>query len=268
MLRIFAGLIAVMGAVQESAQAQPAPPPAKVWNLEWQEDQCTISTGSPDTMALSLWMTPGNPDPEIYLIGSRDVLRTSGNIPSWSRSHRPAKRSKPTSITWAALRISESLLLTKLREKFPAAFAKANELRLLTGHNPVVIPVTGASKAMAAMQLCIDDKLSWWGVDVAAYHALRAPPTDLSDDPWIKITDFPHDALVFAKSGQVVARLNVDATGRVADCAVVVSAGWKSLDDTTCRVARQKARYHPAIGADGKPTAAIFIVNVGFRVLY
>src|SRR5438874_11480165 len=78
MLRICAGLIAIFAAVQESAQAQPAPAPAKVWNLEWQEDQCTISTGSPDTVALSLWMTPGDPDAKIYLIGSRDVLPDIG----------------------------------------------------------------------------------------------------------------------------------------------------------------------------------------------
>src|SRR5438094_822358 len=70
MLRIFAGLIAISGAVQESAQAQPAPPPTKVWNLEWQDSHCTISTGTAKTLGLSLWMTPGDPDPDLYLVGS------------------------------------------------------------------------------------------------------------------------------------------------------------------------------------------------------
>src|SRR5438309_9854997 len=78
MLRIFAGLIAIVGAVQESAQA-PAPEPPTVWNLEWQESHCTISTGSAKTLGFSLWMTPGDPDAELYIIGSSKVVPVVGS---------------------------------------------------------------------------------------------------------------------------------------------------------------------------------------------
>lgn len=38
----------------------------------------------------------------------------------------------------------------------------------------------------------------------------------------------------------MIVRLDVDATGKVANCAVVVSSGQKSADDVSCRRAVQK----------------------------
>src|SRR4051794_7031758 len=218
MLRILTGLFAISTAVQGSAVAQPAPPPARVWNLEWQEDQCTISTGSPDTIGLSLWMAPGNPYAMIYLIGSSDALPDIGR---WTVpvAFAPSGETFKANVSYPRGAVSHQrvLLLSNVGEKFPAAFAKASEPRLMTSRGPIVSPVTGANKAMDAMQLCMDDKLPLWGVDVAAYRALRTPPTYLSDDAWFSTRDdVPYDARVFAKSGRVVARLDMDATGRVA----------------------------------------------------
>jgi TonB family protein len=119
---------------------------------------------------------------------------------------------------------------------------------------------------MAALQQCIDTKLAEWGVDPKAFAALSPPPTDIEGYSWLSYKDYPTDALDANRSGNVVARLNVDVTGKVTGCAVVVSSGWGSLDKVTCKKALEKGRFNPAIGADGHPTAAVRVENAIFKV--
>lgn len=79
---------------------------------------------------------------------------------------------------------------------------------------------------------------------------------------WIGHEDYPSIALRDGKSGVVLFRLTVDVQGKVTDCAVVGKSGSDALDETTCRLARERGRYNPAIGADGRPVAASFITSV------
>lgn len=67
-------------------------------------------------------------------------------------------------------------------------------------------------------------------------------------------------------SGDVVARLAVDATGKVTNCNIALSGGMRSVDDFVCRSALRKGRFEPAIGADVKPTAAFPTIDARFRV--
>jgi len=83
---------------------------------------------------------------------------------------------------------------------------------------------------------------------------------------WLNYVDFPKDALADKRAGTTVMRLTTDAAGRVRDCAVVQSSGVKTLDDISCHKALTRARYKPAIGADGRPTAATFTNYVRFDV--
>jgi protein TonB len=66
------------------------------------------------------------------------------------------------------------------------------------------------------------------------------------------------------KGGAVVARLSTAASGKVTNCTVVLSSGIAEVDATTCRFALQRAKYKPAIGADGRRTAATFTNYVTF----
>ena len=45
-----------------------------VWTLDWEQSHCTVSKGDPKRMQFSVWMTPGDPDPQIYLIGQPGVV--------------------------------------------------------------------------------------------------------------------------------------------------------------------------------------------------
>jgi protein TonB len=67
--------------------------------------------------------------------------------------------------------------------------------------------------------------------------------------------DYPAAAQVRGEEGDVRARLDVDTRGRVSRCTIVQSSGSESLDDATCRILEERARFAPARDAGGNPVA-------------
>lgn len=258
--------------VQTNAQPQAAPPDPQVWTLDFQNNHCIISTGEVARAGLALWMTPGDPDPTLDLVGSPNIVPAARSVTEPNRT--------PFTITFSpggetfqstAFELSNggkqrAVELRRLHRDFAAAFAKSDELTARSLQKTVSVPILGSAKAMAALHQCLDQKLAQWGVDVASYDALRMPPTDDFDHPWITYQDYPEQALASDQSGQVVVRLNVDEAGKVTGCAVVASSGSPSIDQATCNVATRRGRFTPAIGPDGRPTAATRISAVDFKL--
>lgn len=71
------------------------------------------------------------------------------------------------------------------------------------------------------------------------------------------VDDYPPAALRNKEQGRVTVSLDVDATGRPTRCTVTTSSGFASLDEVTCSVAMQKARFTPAT-RNGKSVAGVF----------
>lgn len=263
----FAFVVALATFSAAATAEVPAPAPPQVWQLDWQKNHCTISTGDPKTVGVALWMTPGDPQPDLYLIGSANVL------PTLKRNMLTIKL-LPSNRSFSAKadNLSEASSVHAMAgygfsEELPAALAASSEVRIDGLGAAVSIPVIGAAKAMAALrQQCIDDKLAEWGIDPKVYDALRVPPTNLPGGLWWKADDYPSAAQASGEEGDAIARLDVDATGKVTGCAVVVSSGSAALDDATCKISLERGRLRPAIGADGHPIAAFRIMPVRWRL--
>lgn len=73
---------------------------------------------------------------------------------------------------------------------------------------------------------------------------------------------YPPDALRAGEQGRVIARLEIDSTGRVVSCAVKTSSGSTSLDRTTCRIALDKITFTPATDRRGRPIATSYTLPV------
>jgi TonB family protein len=65
--------------------------------------------------------------------------------------------------------------------------------------------------------------------------------------------DYPVAALSGEQSGVVRFVLLIDEAGRVADCTVTGTSGVATLDAQTCAILKERARFEPAVGTDGKP---------------
>lgn len=75
----------------------------------------------------------------------------------------------------------------------------------------------------------------------------------------IRDRDYPDAALDEGSQGYLVTRYVVDVDGRVRDCSVLESSGSPVLDETTCRLIRQRYRFRPARNAAGEPVPDVII---------
>lgn len=84
----------------------------------------------------------------------------------------------------------------------------------------------------------------------------------------LKHDDYPADAMNNLQSGTVTLAFLIDEAGRVADCTVIGTSGAASLDAQSCAVLKERARFKPAIGLDGKPAKDSFVQRITWRIEY
>ncbi|HEY5722836.1 MAG TPA: TonB family protein [Allosphingosinicella sp.] len=77
--------------------------------------------------------------------------------------------------------------------------------------------------------------------------------------------DYPAAALRAEEEGVVGYRMAIDREGRVVGCDITSSSGSASLDSTTCRLIRARARFRPARTAKGKKTADVIHGRIWWR---
>lgn len=74
--------------------------------------------------------------------------------------------------------------------------------------------------------------------------------------------NYPPSAIRAEEQGRVVAKLTVGTDGRVTDCVVTTSSNSSALDQATCRIAKSRVRFTPAIDAAGNPVASSYTLPV------
>ena len=85
-------------------------------------------------------------------------------------------------------------------------------------------------------------------------HAARPQSATPLASPaeWVNTSDYPAGALRRENEGITSFRLTIDPQGRVSACLVTVSSGWAALDDATCRLISERARFSPATDRKGR----------------
>jgi len=75
---------------------------------------------------------------------------------------------------------------------------------------------------------------------------------------WVTSEDYPPGPLREGVTGTVGISVAIGIDGRVQGCEVTKSSGNAQLDDSTCRIYARRARFKPALDAEGKPATAHF----------
>lgn len=73
---------------------------------------------------------------------------------------------------------------------------------------------------------------------------------------WVTTEDYPASALRQNAEGTTGITVTVGADGRVSACRVIATSGNDALDEATCRTYTRRARFRPAVDAEGRPIAA------------
>jgi TonB family protein len=244
----------------------PAPPrPAPAWQVDWGDYYCTLARLAGDDAP--------------FVIGFRTI---PGNFGASVRLLRHGRQALPRRISTIALLPSgqtfdvtaftevfaggrEILASDTLPDTFWDALAGAAEIEFRDGNAARLrLPLPGMAVAVRSLRRCVSDVMREWGVDEAALRALRRLPatTNLYG---LRPEDYPTQANRAHVAGETVVRMTVSAEGRATECAVVATSGNAALDAATCRVILARARFTPALDADGRPTTIRIATAVIWR---
>ena len=120
---------------------------------------------------------------------------------------------------------------------------------------------------LAALRDCSWDMVRSWGLDVEQQKHLsrKAHPTEPSGN-WFSPDDYPNEMLRGGYQAIVNFRLLIDETGKATSCKIQTSTRPKEFDDVVCAKVSKRARFHPALDAQGKPIRSFWRQTVNFRL--
>src|SRR5439155_13219397 len=95
--------------------------------------------------------------------------------------------------------------------------------------------------------------------EIVVSHPPPAPPGLFAGD------DYPPEALRKGWQGDVTFDVIVGTNGRVSACRIVQSSGHQILDDATCKIVTERARFSPAQDAAGKPIESHYQRHINWR---
>jgi TonB family protein len=263
------GLCVASFALAAAASAQRPPPlPPGSWNIDWGERRCSLirRSASPPPKYFALQIVPGRYRPDLRVVSRSWPHRALSDPARLTISFGPQGWTVPGSIEVQRTHGGDAVVIFNASEDVREAFAAADSVRVARdGTTLLEMPLPGSGRALAALRECEESVMREWGIDAAAWAAVRTPPRG-NLARFVTNNDYPASALRRHAQGTVVFRLHIDATGRVGDCAVVESSGDADLDATSCRVMRQRARLEPATGQDGSPIPVTFIGCITWRI--
>jgi len=117
---------------------------------------------------------------------------------------------------------------------------------------------------LKAMRTCVDDLVKSWGVDPQRMATMTrlADPLN-SPRNWLSIEDYPDEMWHEHKGGIVPVRLVVDEYGVAQDCVVMIEPRGP-FEEAVCKGISKRARFKPALDADGKPMRSYWTRVVNF----
>lgn len=70
---------------------------------------------------------------------------------------------------------------------------------------------------------------------------------------WVTVNDYPLKSLREELQGTAGFRVTIGTDGTVTGCTITSTSGTPELDEATCRLVSQRARFSPALDAKGQP---------------
>lgn len=133
-------------------------------------------------------------------------------------------------------------------------------------HSDLTLQLGSLRVPMAALNTCIDELITHWGIDVEAHKTLtrRATPIDMAGAS--SMVGYPPKMARQAMPGLVNVRLAIDETGRVTACRIQMPLSDPEFAASSCADIQHAFEFEPALDKDGKPIASYWITTVHFQI--
>lgn len=268
--------------------------PASAWHVDYAEDRCRLARqfgasneqvylfidryGPTEYFRLTLAGKPVKP-----MVEKADATVQFGpteaeqKILSWhgNLGNMPAlifansiRLAPPTPLEYAAATKSDK---DEWIDYAPIDEARQKAIKYLTVGKPLRRPVTletGSMRApFVALDKCIDNLMTTWGIDTEKHKMLtRATTPQQSPGKWVVSNDYPLNMLSAGQPAIVEFRLSVGADGVPTACHIQSTTRPKEFDDAVCKSVMRRARFDPALDAAGKPLASYYRNTVRFQI--
>lgn len=132
---------------------------------------------------------------------------------------------------------------------------------------PVVMELGSMRKPFEALGKCVDNLMASWGIDVEKHKSLSRGTKPLtSPAKWVVAQDYPVKMLRAGQPAIIEFRMSVAADGKATSCHIQSTTRPKEFDDAVCGSLMRRARFAPALDAEGKPLASYYRNTVRFAI--
>jgi TonB family protein len=254
----FLPILALVATAPATAAAAPSPPVPK-WVLNYAGTYCILSRDPAGDMSGVAFRTrPFSDEHDLLLLlsptGAKSftgdgVVHTGGidGLPRYVSVGEPKGK---------AVRLVDTVITTEQMERL----AVSGNLRVtVPGKLDESVTLANMAQAMKALHLCEDDLAKRWNVQ----KTWVVPPKPTADPRNLfSASDYPSLALDRGRQGGVRVLLSLDATGAMSDCRLIEGSGDASIDAVPCRVFRKRAKFTPALDANGRPVASAYLAPI------
>jgi hypothetical protein len=130
---------------------------------------------------------------------------------------------------------------------------------------PLVLELGRMAGPIEAMQKCVDDLVASWDIDTGRFMAKSRSARPVNDPSyWVTPDDYPPKELSNYGGGVVRVRLVLDADGKIEKCMVEVAVRGP-FEQTVCGNIMARAKFAPALDAEGKPFRSYYVQGWNFR---
>lgn len=128
---------------------------------------------------------------------------------------------------------------------------RSRQLRLATG------PMAGA---LAELRKCTDDLVTGLGLDAEKQHGLIRTVSAANLDEWAPRIQalFPATLSMLGRGARVILRVVVDTQGQPTRCDTFQTFDNTDFRVQACDIVMRRAKFHPALDAQGAPIASIY----------
>ncbi len=264
-------LMALFTATAQPALAAPLEP-SSPWNLDYGDAECRLvrDFGTGDKR-VALRIARG------ATLDTYDVILAGYSLPYSTKPLDISFTATPLNLTTEVKASPYAIKDSKLRIwrwfDLEADFIESlddQQTLNFTGARTmdVQIRTPGLAKGIKALKTCHEDLLkSVFKIDLAVLNTLGKLPEPVGQPHWwITTDDYPRSALSANQSGTTQFSLVVDPTGKPQSCNILVSSGVAVLDQTSCALMMERAKFKPAEDKDGNPTTGLWLRSVRWMV--
>ena len=261
-------LAAASLALSGAAGAAPASKPTGPWTVDFGDAHCiAMRNYGTDAKPVILAFKPSPIGDVIQLTVVRPGVSVEVNQYPGSIT---AGGLKPVPVSMLGYRApskkSRVTVVNLQRAQFDTLRAAPTVRLWASGQIDQAFTLAGMEPVTGALDKCMANLRKVWNIENATGLIKQHARQQKAPASLFRMSDYPAVALRGDDSGRVALVILIDEAGKVASCQVTATSGAASLDAQSCAVMGARARFDPALGADGKPVKSGTVTRIRWIV--